>query len=215
MSVASRSSDPLAGYTIEFVRSSRRQRTISARLKGSRLIVNVPEGLSREQEQEWAEKLGRRLIASRRKHELNSDGALAARASQLNRQLFDGRLRFRSVEFVANQSGRFGSCTPAEGTIRLSHKVADMPAWVLDAVLVHELAHLEEANHGPRFWDLANRYPLMERARGYLMAVGMEDDEQPGRAFEPDLPAPAPPPTPPTHPQRRPTRPASEQPRLL
>jgi predicted metal-dependent hydrolase len=42
---------------------------------------------------------------------------------------------------------------------------------VLDYLLVHELAHLEVADHGPRFWELVDRYPLTERARGYLMAL--------------------------------------------
>ena len=40
---------------------------------------------------------------------------------------------------------------------------------------MHELAHLIEANHGPRFWKVVNRYPRTERARGYLMAIGLED----------------------------------------
>jgi predicted metal-dependent hydrolase len=42
---------------------------------------------------------------------------------------------------------------------------------VLDYVIVHELAHLEVAGHNDRFWQLVNRYPLTERARGYLIAV--------------------------------------------
>jgi predicted metal-dependent hydrolase len=169
--------DPLAGLTLQIERSTQRRRTISARLEGDRLILQVPAGLTSGQERGWAEKLGGRILAARRKRELNSDDELAVRAQQLNEQFFQGRLRFVSVQYVTNQHHRFGSCTPSRGTIRISDRLAKMPAWVRDAVLVHELAHLEAPDHSARFWALANRYPLMERARGYLMAVGLDDDE--------------------------------------
>ena len=155
----------------------RRRRTISARLDGSRLIVQVPAGLSADEERTWAEKLGSRILATRRRRELNQDGDLAERAQQLNERYFDGKLTFADVRYVTNQQHRFGSCTPSQGTIRISDRVAKLPAWVRDAVLVHELAHLAEANHSRRFWKLANRYPLMERARGYLMALGLDDGD--------------------------------------
>lgn len=171
------SGDLLSGLVVEFVRSIRRRRTISARVEGNRLIVQVPAGLSPSEERAWAEKLGSRLLATRRRRELNQDGDLAARAQQLNERYFEGRLQFADVRYVTNQQHRFGSCTPSQGTIRISDRVAKLPPWVRDAVLIHELAHLVEANHSRRFWKLANRYPLMERARGYLMAIGLEDDE--------------------------------------
>jgi predicted metal-dependent hydrolase len=171
--------DPLSGLVVELVRSTRRRRTISARLDGNRLIVQVPAGLSTAEEQAWVQKLGSRVLATRRRRELNQDGDLVARAHELNRRYFGGRLQFAEVRYVTNQQQRFGSCTPSAGTIRISDRVAKLPTWVLDAVLVHELAHLVEGSHSPRFWTLANRYPLMERARGYLMAVGL-DDEEPG-----------------------------------
>ena len=169
-------SDPLEGLVVEFVRSPRRRRTISARVHGNRLIVQVPAGLAPAEEQEWAERLGARILRAQRRRHLNDDRALQARARELNERYFGGRLRFADVRYVTNQQGRFGSCTPARGTIRVSDRVAKLPPWVRDAVLVHELAHLEEPNHSPRFWALANAYPLMERARGYLMAVGLEAD---------------------------------------
>jgi predicted metal-dependent hydrolase len=170
-------SDRLSGLTVEFQRSRRRRRTISARLDGDRLIVQVPVGLSAAQEREWAERLGGRILAARMRRELNDDQHLMRRAHELNRRYFGGKLQFRDVRYVTNQNSRHGSCSPAEGTIRISDRLAKMPAWVRDAVLVHELAHLVEANHSARFWKLANAYPLMERARGYLMAVGLEEDE--------------------------------------
>lgn len=76
-----------------------------------------------------------------------------------------------SVRWVTNQNGRWGSCTPADGTIRLSHRVQDMPDWVIDYVLLHELAHLIVPSHNARFWALVGRYPKTERARGYLEGV--------------------------------------------
>ena len=66
---------------------------------------------------------------------------------------------------------RWGSCTPATRTIRLSTRLAAFPDWVIDYVIVHELAHLVVHGHGPDFWDLVNRYPRTERARGYLIAM--------------------------------------------
>jgi predicted metal-dependent hydrolase len=172
-----RADDPLSGLTVELVRSTKRRRTISAKLDGNRLILQVPAGLTAAEEQEWARKLGSRILATRRRRELNQESDLAARAQALNARYFGGRLQCADVRYVTNQQHRFGSCTPSQGTIRISDRVASLPAWVRDAVLVHELAHLAEANHSSRFWKLANRYPLMERARGYLMALGLDDDE--------------------------------------
>jgi predicted metal-dependent hydrolase len=141
------------------------------------LILQVPAGLSAAEEQAWATKLGGKILAARRRRELNNDGDLATRAQELNKRYFDGKLQLDEIRYVTNQQQRFGSCTPSQRTIRISDRVAKLPPWVRDAVIVHELVHLAEANHSARFWKLANRYPLMERARGYLMALGLEDDE--------------------------------------
>lgn len=167
---------PLSGLTVEIVRSVRRRRTIGARLDGDRLIVQVPTGLSAAEERAWAEKLGSKILAAKRRRELNTDGELRARAEALNARYFEGKLQWVDVRYVTNQNSRFGSCTPSQGTIRISDRVSKLPPWVRDAVLVHELAHLVEGNHSRKFWRLANKYPLMERARGYLMAIGLEED---------------------------------------
>ncbi len=79
--------------------------------------------------------------------------------ASLNRQYFDGRLQWQSIRWVTNQNKRYGSCTPAHGTIRIAHQLADMPRFVQDYVIVHELAHLLEANHGPNFGSWSNRFP--------------------------------------------------------
>ena len=69
-------------------------------------------------------------------------------------------------------SGARATCT--RGEIRLSRRLADYPSWVLDYVLVHELAHLVHADHSPAFRALVDRYPRAERARGFLIA---KDDD--------------------------------------
>jgi len=167
--------DLLHGLVVQVVRSKKRRRTISARLDSGRLILQVPAGLDPAEERAWAEKLGLRLLKARRRQTRNDDRALLERAQSLNQRFFDGRLQIRAIRYVTNQQKRFGSCTPSQGTIRIADRVATLPPWVRDAVIVHELAHLVEANHSARFWKLANAYPLMERARGYLMALGADE----------------------------------------
>ena len=80
------------------------------------------------------------------------------------------------MRWVGNQRSRWGSCSPGDRSIRLSARLQGMPTWVVDYVLVHELAHLAVPDHSPAFWRLVDRYPLSERARGFLIAKGMEDD---------------------------------------
>jgi hypothetical protein len=116
-----------------------------------------------------------RLTERERAERLNARRGLQATAERLNEKYFGGRLRWDSIRFVANQRDRFGSCTPEDGTIRISHRVAEYPAWVREYVVMHELAHLEVPSHSPRFWRLVDRYPLAERARGFLIAKGWED----------------------------------------
>ena len=164
----------LADWPVEVVRSARRQKSVSAELKNGVLVVRAPAELDDAALAPIIEKF-RRQLARKVRPAPQSDDSLVERAQALNKMYFNGRLRWQSIRYVSNQHKRFGSCTPSKGTIRLSDRLAAMPAWVRDYVIVHELAHLEEANHGRRFWQLVNHYPLTERARGYLMAVGLEE----------------------------------------
>jgi hypothetical protein len=166
---------------IEVVRSSGRVKTASARwiAPGKKVLVRLPAGLDPAEEQRLISQLIAKVRAGSRRRDLNSTGKLPQRIAELNKRYFGGRLPVASVEWVTNQRGRYGSCTPDTRAIRISDRVADMPIWVQDYVLVHELAHLVEANHSPAFWKLVNRYPLAERARGYLIALGMEGMDGP------------------------------------
>jgi len=154
---------------VRIVASPNRRRTVSARVIDGVLELRVPAGMPAAERQEWAERMRARL-ERRLRRARPTDAALEQRAAALNRRYFDGRLRWSSIAY-ADQESRWGSCTFAAGVIRISSRAAGLPAWVLDYLLVHELAHLEVPHHGPRFWTLVNRYPLTERARGYLMAL--------------------------------------------
>lgn len=161
---------------VRVIRSAGRAKTVSAREVDGALLVRAPAQMSEGELQPIVERL-RRRVERRHTHSSLDDGELQRRAQRLNEALFGGTLSWRSIAWVMNQGQRWGSCTPATGAIRLSHRLAPLPEWVIDAVIVHELAHLIEPHHSPAFWTLANRYPRMERARGYLMALSQEGEE--------------------------------------
>ncbi|MGY1497715.1 M48 metallopeptidase family protein [Streptomyces sp. QTS52] len=161
---------------IEVRRSTRRRRTVSAYREGDRTVVLIPARMSAAEEQRWVTVMLDKLAAQESKNKrVPGDSELAERAEQLSAQYFDGRARPASVRWVTNQNTRWGSCTPAEGSIRLSHRLQGMPEYVVDYVLLHELAHLLVPGHGPRFWRLLDAYPRTERARGYLEGVVAAD----------------------------------------
>ncbi|AGL20767.1 hypothetical protein L083_7257 [Actinoplanes sp. N902-109] len=113
-------------------------------------------------------------LAAREERVQRTDGELLARARRLiTRYLSDhaAGIQPMSVRWVTNQNGRWGSCTPDDGTIRISHRIQEMPDWVIDYVLLHELAHLVVPSHNTAFWELVSRYPKSERARGYLEGI--------------------------------------------
>jgi predicted metal-dependent hydrolase len=156
---------------VEVIRSARRRKTVSARKVGDALRVSIPAWMSVAEEQACVEDMVRRM----RRREAADRFDLDERARLLSLRF--GLRRPESIRWVSNQGGRWGSCTPADGTIRISDRLAKEPAWVVDYVLVHELAHLSVHGHTAAFWELVYRYPLCERARGYLMARGLEGDD--------------------------------------
>lgn len=158
------------GVTVEVRRSPRRRRTVSAYRQEGRLVVLVPARLTKVEERQWVRTMLARVTASEQRRQ-RSDDDLVERAARLGVAYLGGRVAPTSVRWVTNQESRWGSCTPAEGSIRISDKVRGMPAWVVDYVLLHELAHLIEPGHGPAFWSLLQSYPKLERARGYLQGV--------------------------------------------
>ncbi|WP_374207622.1 M48 family metallopeptidase [Streptomyces sp. XM4193] len=159
---------------VEVRRSSRRRRTVSAYREAGRTIVLLPARMSAEEERHWVRVMVDKLAAQDAR-KLLSDDELLGRAVQLAERYLAGGVRPEAVRWVTNQNSRWGSCTPSERTIRISHRLQGMPEYVLDYVLLHELAHLLVPGHGPGFWRLLEAYPRTERARGFLDGVVAAD----------------------------------------
>lgn len=155
---------------VEVRRSHRRTRTVSAYRKDGKVIVMIPARFSRAEETEWVDTMLGKLARSEQRGR-RTDEHLMRRGRELSREYLDGKARPTSVRWVDNMTTRWGSCTTGEGTIRLSDRLQTMPTWVIDYVLLHELAHLLEPGHNARFWRLVDRFPRSERAKGYLEGI--------------------------------------------
>ncbi|TWP35312.1 M48 family metallopeptidase [Leekyejoonella antrihumi] len=167
---------------VEIRRSARRRRTVSAYRDGDRIVVLVPARLSKAEESRLVEEMVRKIEAKTSRGPLGDD-ELNRRALRLAQRHLGGLAHPQSVRWVTNQNSRWGSCTPLHGTIRLSHRLQGMPDYVIDYVLLHELAHLLQPDHSKSFWSLLRDYPHLERARGFLEGAAfssgttMDDDD--------------------------------------
>ena len=151
---------------VEVIRSANRHKTIGARLAGGTLEIRIPAWMSEADEAEAVESFRRRFDERYRCWEVN----LVARARQLAAR--HDLPEPRSIRWSTRQRRRWGSCNMATGEILISHRLTEVPPWVLDYVIVHEMAHLRVAGHSAAFDALVARYPLTERAKGYLEAFG-------------------------------------------
>ena len=158
---------------VEIRRSSRRRRTVRAYREGDKTIVLMPAHLSKAEEDRHVRSLVERLDR-REKRVRPSDDELMTRAQALSRTWLAGRAEPLTVRWVSNQNTRWGSCTSVDRSIRLSDRLKGMPEWVVDYVLLHELAHLIEPNHSKRFWALVEAYPQTERAKAFLEGVSWQ-----------------------------------------
>jgi predicted metal-dependent hydrolase len=113
-------------------------------------------------------------LVTQRPQASGHDAGLEARA-QVLAELYNDGVMANSVRWVNNQRTRWASCTPATREIRVSSRLRQCPEWVIDAVLVHELAHLQEIEHSPAFYDIADRHPRQRDCALYLegFALGL------------------------------------------
>jgi predicted metal-dependent hydrolase len=155
---------------VEVRRSARRTRTVSAYRKDGKVIVMIPARFTRAEESEWVDTMLGKLEGKGQRGR-RTDEQLMKRSKELSREYLHGKAQPSSVRWVDNMNSRWGSCTTGDGTIRLSERLQAMPVWVVDYVLLHELAHLLEPSHNARFWHWVDKFPKSERAKGYLEGV--------------------------------------------
>lgn len=161
---------------VEVRRSARRRRTVSADLRDGVVIVSIPAHFSAAQEREWVHRMVSKLQSKHLQAPRPADGngatgpadELLQRAFGLSRDYLDGRGQPLKIGWVRNQNSRWASATPSRRTIRLSHKLQGMPDWVVDYVILHEMAHLIEPSHNRAFWRLLEAYPETETAKAFL-----------------------------------------------
>ena len=175
---------------VEVRRSLRRRRTVSAYREGERIVVLIPASFTQADEAEWVETMVARIERAEQKARV-SDSDLLVRATALSDRYLGGLATPETVRWVGNQNARWGSCTPGDRTIRLSERLQGMPGWVVDYVIVHELAHLLEPGHDARFWAWVDRYPQAERAKGYLLGWSEAARVSPPSEFDPGPAGPA------------------------
>lgn len=164
--VEHRQVDPSAPV-LEIHRSWRRQRSATVDFRNGRLIARLPAGMSPDAEERVLNDLIPKALNRNQARRRASDAELFQRACRLADDLLDGR-QPATVSWSARMGRRWGSCTPATRTIRISNAMAGMPDYVVDYLLVHELVHLQVSRHNATFERLVDRYPQRDRAQAYL-----------------------------------------------
>jgi hypothetical protein len=157
---------------VEVRTSTRRRKTSEAKWVGGKIIVSLPAHLKADERDKTVTWLVDRLVSKHPRRMAQGDDALLARSIELSEQYLIGA-RPTSVRWVTNQNSRWGSCSFHSGEIRISHRLRMVPGWVLDSVLVHELAHLTFPNHSAAFHQLANCYPRHAEAGTFLAGYGL------------------------------------------
>jgi predicted metal-dependent hydrolase len=158
---------PADPIRIEVRRSTRRRRTVSAFREGTTIVVAIPARMSKRDEAQVVPEMVAKVERAERKLR-PGDSELDERAAKLSKELFGGLARPSSVRWSSQMQQRWGSCTLDDASIRISTRLQGMPRYVLDYVLVHELAHLLEAAHSERFFEFERRFARAERAIGFL-----------------------------------------------
>jgi predicted metal-dependent hydrolase len=159
------------GLTLALRVTRKRVKNINVRLVGNELRVSAPPWVSRRELDEAIGLLARRLVRRERARQVNG----AENALELARKVarrFPNHPEIAAARFSTQQRARWGSYNTRTRTIRLNAALRQMPSWVLEAVVAHELAHVSHPDHSPAFWALLRRVcPQTDRSRAFLEGV--------------------------------------------
>jgi predicted metal-dependent hydrolase len=149
------------------IRSTRRKKNISAYRQGGRIVVSIPARMSKADERAMVPEMIAKIRAQEAAATM-SEESLSNRIGELLTELApEITVRPSSVNWRAMRE-RWGSCTGADRSIRISDRLKGAPEHVLDYVLFHEAIHLQFFDHGPEFKELLARFPKEELAEAYL-----------------------------------------------
>ena len=159
------------GVTLALRVTRKRVKNINVRLVGKELRVSAPPWVSRRELDEAIGVLARRLVRRERARQVNGQESALELARKVARR-FPNRPEIAAASFSTHQRARWGSYNTRTRTIRLNAALRQMPSWVLEAVVAHELAHVSHPDHSPAFWALLRRVcPQTDRARAFLEGV--------------------------------------------
>jgi len=159
------------GVTLTLIVERKRVKNINARLRESTLSVSAPLNTPQATLDQAILELARRLIRRAHAHQVNAEEDALALATAVPAR-FPNKPEVAAVQFVTTQEARWGSYSARTRTIRLHAALREMPRWVLEAVVAHELAHVTHMDHSPAFWALLRRVcPATDRARAFLAGV--------------------------------------------
>jgi len=159
------------GVTLDLRVTRKRVKNINVRLVGNELRVSAPRWVSNRELDEAITTLARRMIRRERARKINrSDEALELARRVAKR--FSNPPEIVDARFSTQQHSRWGSYSTRTRTIQLNAVLRQMPSWVLEAVVAHELAHIDHPDHSAAFWNLLRKVcPQTDRARAFLEGV--------------------------------------------
>ena len=159
------------GVELTVVVQRKRVKHLNARLHGTTVMMSAPFYATRAEIELAIPELARTLLRRARVSRVNREEDAVALARRIAAR-FPHPPEVQGVNFVTTQRSRWGSYSSANGTIRLNATLREMPRWVLEAVLAHELVHAVHLRHSQSFWALLRRVcPDTDRANAFLDGV--------------------------------------------